>query len=152
MKKEKIIAIVIMLVLTVTTGLVVASDHEKMNLSDTNIKEAIEEARITLPFEEETEKNGLPPVPNPFMITTLHNDWNMIGYPNQGSIHLTMLAVIHNDTIYTWTEACEQQIVLCFVYNWDREQQWYVFVDEIEGGYGYWMFSYYDDCEIWSLY
>lgn len=151
MKNKKITAIFVMLVLTVATGLAVASGNEKITISDEDLKQAIEDARMTLPFEKEEVGNEIPPLPNPFMITDLKEGWNMMGYPNQGTVDIDVLAVIYNDTVYTWTEAWQQDIILRFVYEWDRDLHHYDVVDEIEGGYGYWMWAYFD-CELWSLY
>lgn len=144
MKNKKIIAIGIMLVLTVTTSLVGANENE--------FETSIENTRVTLPFEKGKTGGDIAPLPPPFMITTLQYDWNMIGYPNRGSILLDMIYVIHNGTIYTWQDACEQMIVIPHVYGWDRDIQYYEAVDHLEAGFGYWMFSYYDDVELWSLY
>lgn len=127
MKNKKIITIGIMLMLTVTAGLVVASAEEKI------------------------DEGTLPPLPNPFMITELKEGWNIIGYPNQGTISKYDISIIYNNETYNWTKAVNDWIIINFIYDWDQEHQWYVFVDNIEGGYGYWMFSYFN-CELWSLY
>lgn len=127
MKNKKIIAIGIMLMLSVTAGLVVASAEEKI------------------------DEGTLPPLPNPFMITELKEGWNIIGYPNQGTISKYDISIIYNDETYNWTEAVNQMIIIHFIYSWNNEKRYYDFSDELEGGYGYWMFSWHD-CELWSLY
>lgn len=123
-----------MLMIAATTGFVVASDYEQ-----------------PFKFNDIENTSTIPPLPNPVMITTLSEGWNMIGYPSQGEINLESLAVIVNETIYNWTEAWQQDIILRFVYTYDRDLQHYIVVDNLLSGYGYWMWAY-ETCELWSLY
>jgi len=38
----------------------------------------------------------------------------------------------------------DNNIILGFIYSWSRSTQTYILSDELDPGYGYWMYAYYD--------
>jgi hypothetical protein len=77
-------------------------------------------------------------------IVPLAIGWNLISIPFLGWIEKNNITVIGNSSIYIWSEAVNDSIILDFVYYWDSDTQQYFTTDELFGIYGYWMYSYYD--------
>ncbi len=84
------------------------------------------------------------------LITSLHKFWNVIGLPFTTSIVKEDLIIHYNVTDYSWYEATtdnneeEEPLILGFIYEWNRGTQSYVLSDDIEPGFGYWMYAYYE--------
>ena len=74
-------------------------------------------------------------------ITDLSIGWNLIGYPFNVSVGLEDLNVLYDDTIYTWSQAVEADIIIPFVFYWNTNIQNYDFAEDLEPGLGYWIYS-----------
>ena len=77
-------------------------------------------------------------------ITALQQRWNIIGLPYNTSVNKQNLTINYNGTDYTWQQAVNSNIILGFIYGWDRNTQNYMISEDLDPGYGYWMYAYYD--------
>jgi len=77
-------------------------------------------------------------------ITALKQKWNIIGLPYKTSVAKENLTIYYNGVNYTWQEAVNNYIILGFIYGWDRNTQSYIISDDLDPGYGYWMYAYFD--------
>ncbi len=83
-------------------------------------------------------------------ITSLQQFWNVIGPPFNTSIAKEDLIINYNGTNYSWYEATTdnneegEPLILGFIYGWNRSTQSYVLSDDIDSGFGYWMYAYYE--------
>jgi VCBS repeat-containing protein len=76
-------------------------------------------------------------------ITQLKTKWNIVSVPFNQSVDKSDLIVSYDSVNYTWEEAVNNNIVLEFIYNWDRnDPQHYELTDILEPGYGFWIYSY----------
>jgi len=78
---------------------------------------------------------------------SLNSSWNLVSLPFNESYDKTDIIVSYGGSDYTWGDAVSGNIILDFVYDWDRIDQHFNLVDILEPGYGYWMYAYYD-CEL----
>jgi len=78
---------------------------------------------------------------------TLEKKWNLISLPFNESINKNEIVVRNNSVDYYWSDAVSEGIVLGFFYGWNRIGQSYSTIDNLEPGYGYWMYAYYN-CEL----
>jgi len=77
-------------------------------------------------------------------LTYLLNGWNIMGLSCNTSVAKGDL-IIHNNSIdHSWDEAIENNIILGFIYGWNRTDWMYELSDDFDPGYGYWMYAYYD--------
>jgi len=84
-------------------------------------------------------------------ITTMLDKWNFVSLPFNQSITKDDLMIINNSIEYNWTEAYTAGAILPFIYDWNRTSQSYPGdTSTLEPGYGYWMYSYYDNVEVWA--
>ena len=74
------------------------------------------------------------------VITELQTGWNLISTPI--AINKTELYVYYNDSIYTFNESVSGQILLRFIYGWNRVNQQYFFAEILYPGEGYWIYAY----------
>jgi len=80
-------------------------------------------------------------------IKNLQTRWNFVSLPFNQSIGKNKLRVKYNGIEYSWQEAVNNNIVLGFIYQWNRTNQNYELTDTLQPGEGYWMFAY-SDCEL----
>ena len=59
-------------------------------------------------------------------ITVLQQNWSIMGLPYNTSQAKEDLIIRNNSIDYTWLEAVDNNIVLGFIYGWDRTSQTYV--------------------------
>ena len=87
---------------------------------------------------------------NNLQITNLNPKWNIISIPFNQSVSKSNLFVKYNGVDYTWQEAVSNNIILGFIYSWNRSiPQHYELISTLKPGYGYQMYAYYD-CELWA--
>ena len=77
-------------------------------------------------------------------ITDLLTNWNIVGLPDDESVHKENLTVYYNETEYTWQEAVNNTIILGFSYEWNETNQNYEITDMLKPGGGCWMYAYYN--------
>ena len=77
-------------------------------------------------------------------ITNLKTNWNLMGLPYETTLPVANSHIFYSGTTYTWADAVTNQIVLGFVYGWDRNNQIYTLETSFHPGYGYWMYAYHD--------
>jgi len=77
-------------------------------------------------------------------LTTLQQNWNIMGLPYNQTLTKGDLIVRYNGGNYTWDQAVQNNIILGFIYGWDRTNQIYTLSDDFDPGCGYWMYAYYD--------
>jgi hypothetical protein len=75
-------------------------------------------------------------------ITSIHENWNIIGSPLDQSVAKADLIVEYNGYPYSWSDAVTAGYISDFIFGWDRNTQSYTFSDSLEPGYSYWIFSY----------
>lgn len=78
------------------------------------------------------------------LITELQKKWNIIGLPYNTYLVKEDVIIRNNSINYTWQEAVDEDIILDFIYSWNRTSQTYIISDTFNPGYGYWMYAYYD--------
>jgi len=79
----------------------------------------------------------------------LYPDWNFVSLPFNQSINKTDIIVKYNGYYYTWQEAVANDIILGFIYDWNRYTQNFNLVDSLRPGFGYWIYAYHN-CELWA--
>ena len=77
-------------------------------------------------------------------VTDLSYRWNLIAIPFNQSVNKTDFIIRYNGSDYSWQEAVNNDIIVDFIYEWDRSTQKYEMVDTLSPGFGYWMYAYHD--------
>ena len=88
-----------------------------------------------------------------FNIKNLYSDslvshWNLIGLPFNETVDKIDLIIVNNSILYSWEDAVDNDIILGFIYGYNRSSDSYEVVDSLIPGYGYWLFAY-QACDIW---
>jgi parallel beta-helix repeat protein len=83
-------------------------------------------------------------------VTNLDSKWNFFSLPFNQTVIKTNISVIYNGSEFTWVEAVNQNIIVAQIYEWNRTNQNYDWVDILTPGHGYWMYSY-EDCELRAI-
>jgi len=81
---------------------------------------------------------------NDSFITLLQQNWNIMGLPYNISVAKENLIINYSGVDYTWQQAIDNDIILGFVYDWDRNTQNYILSDDLDPGFGYWMYAFHD--------
>jgi len=84
-------------------------------------------------------------------LTSLSSKWNIISPPYNQSIAKNDIIVWCNGTSYSWQNAVSNNIILGFIYKWNRDNQNYIITDNLTPGDGHWMYAYHD-CDLWNRY
>jgi len=71
-------------------------------------------------------------------------NWNLISIPFNESVDKADIIVTYDNTNYSWNDAVTNNIVLDFIYYWNRTNQNYDIINILEPGYGYWVYAYHD--------
>ena len=91
------------------------------------------------------------PLMHPYcLISELSDGWNFISLPVNLSSEKTNTLISHNEYFYNWSDAMSNNLLLPFIFGWNRAAQSYQFDDTLIPGYGYWVYAY-DDCELWTF-
>jgi hypothetical protein len=77
-------------------------------------------------------------------ITDLKQNWSLMGIPFNTTLHKENLTIRCNNTDYTWDQAVTNNIIIQYIYAWDRVDKFYIVTDYLDPTYGYWMFAYHD--------
>jgi len=85
---------------------------------------------------------------NTIQICELFSSWNFVSIPFNNSINKTDVIVSVNQSIYSWQEAVDNNIVLDYIYQWNRSIQNYEFTVTLSTGNGYWVYAY-TNCTLW---
>jgi len=80
-------------------------------------------------------------------VVSLSANWNKMSLPFNQSVNKTDIIVSYSGTNYTWDEAASSNIILNFIYGWNRIGQNYELIDTLNPGYAYWVWAYYD-CDL----
>ena len=80
-------------------------------------------------------------------IIDIKDNWNLISLPFNESIDKADIIVSHDGTNYSWNDAVTNNIVLNFVYYWNRLNHNYEIKNTLDPGYGYWIYAY-QDCDL----
>jgi len=75
---------------------------------------------------------------------SLNESWNLISLPVNESISKTDIVISYNGDNYIWQDAIDNNIILGFIYGWNKIDQGYDFIDILQPGEGYWMYAYLD--------
>ena len=79
-----------------------------------------------------------------FNLILLKTNWNLISLPFNESVNKANIIVSYDNTNYSWNDAVTNNIVLNFIYYWNKTNQNYQLKDILEPGYGYWVYAYHD--------
>jgi len=91
------------------------------------------------------------PLINPWRwinITILEDGWNFMSIPFNKSIDKTITNISYNNTNYNWSDAVTAEIINEYVFGWNRSSQSYIFADNFDPGYGYWLYAH-EVCELY---
>ena len=80
-------------------------------------------------------------------ITDLSVEWNLIGLPSDEPVAKENLTVMFNGTIYNWSDAVFNNIVLDFIYGWNASGQTYETTELLLTGKAYWLYAY-ENCRL----
>ena len=87
-------------------------------------------------------------------ITNLSQGWNFVSLPFQLpefaqliSKNQLKIKAIGGIMTYDWPTAVSAGLISDYLFGWNRATQSYIFANEMEPGYGYWMYAY-DDCKV----
>ncbi len=79
-----------------------------------------------------------------YFVENLSTGWNFVSPPLNSTLLKNDLLIRYNEFLYEFDEG----FINNFIFGWNRLNQYYTFADNLEPGYGYWMFSY-ENCELW---
>ena len=88
-----------------------------------------------------------------YSFVNLSNGWNLVSIPYNSSVLKDELFIHHNDSLYSWSAACSylnptnSPILNEYVFGWNRVGGYYQFENDINSGYGYWLYAY-QDCQL----
>jgi len=82
-------------------------------------------------------------------IENLSFEWNFVSTPFNQTINKTYIIFSYNDSYHKWQDACNDSIILGFIYSWNRSSQSYLTTDVLSNGYGYWIYAY-EECSLWA--
>lgn len=85
------------------------------------------------------------PEPNPSAEIDLKIGWNLISIPLDYVVYINDSYILFDNITYSWIEACDNRMVMIFLYSWDADNQMYALSDKFEPGMGYWIYSF-EDC------
>lgn len=74
-------------------------------------------------------------------ITTLEENWNVVGSSYCESFLKGDITVHYNGADHSWTTAVNDGIITDFVFGWDRSTQSYTFAGTMENGEAYWVYA-----------
>ena len=77
-------------------------------------------------------------------ITSIVEKWNIIGVPDVQSLDKNNITIEYNDMEYSWNEAVSNILINDFLFGWDTFNQSYIFSEDIDPGYAYWMYAYHN--------
>ena len=89
--------------------------------------------------------------------TNLTNGWNLVSPPFNQSVSKSDLIIKYNNYYYSWSQATSSSnptgtpIINQYIFGWNRVGQSYNFANSLDPGYGYWFYSYQNNCEIWAI-
>jgi len=83
-------------------------------------------------------------------ITSLKENWNIVGLPNNIPENKSDILVNYDGIDYSWSDAVSSGIINDNIFGWNDVGQGYTFSDMFEPGYAYWMYTYYD-CTLYCL-
>jgi len=81
-------------------------------------------------------------------IENLSFEWNFVSTPFNQTVNKTDIIFCYNDSFHIWQDACNDSVVLGFIYNWNRSSQNYLTTNVLYPGFGYWLYAY-DTCSLW---
>ncbi|MFA5102634.1 MAG: DUF2341 domain-containing protein [Candidatus Thermoplasmatota archaeon] len=77
----------------------------------------------------------------------IQSRWNIIAMPFNKALIKTDINISYNGTEYTWDQAVSNNIILGFIYGWNRTGNSYQLDNTLEPGNGYWLWAYHP-CEL----
>ena len=77
-----------------------------------------------------------------------YNQWRLVSLPINTVVIKYDVRIINDTNNYSWTEAVNNNIILTFLYGWNRTYGYYDTVESFSPYQGYWMF-FYEDYELW---
>jgi len=92
-------------------------------------------------------------VPGDNHVTLLDVEWNLVGVPSETDVSKTSLRVQYEGLWRYWDSAVSMGVILDFVYDWDRDNQYYGISDDpgtFVSGFGYWVYAY-EGCALKQL-
>ena len=78
------------------------------------------------------------------LITDLLFEWNLVGLPDNKNVHKENITVYYNEEEYTWQQAVSNNIILDYVYLWDKIDQNYKISDYLVSEKACWMYAFVD--------
>jgi len=91
-------------------------------------------------------------------ITNMSKGWNIVSPPFNQSVSKTNLIIKYGGYYYSWSQATTSgnptgsPIINQFVFGWQRTTpQMYIFASSLDPGYGYWVYSYQNNVELWAI-
>jgi len=91
--------------------------------------------------------NGVNTSLNDNLITDAKFGWNIIGLPDNKTIDKENLIIFHNNTNIDWQEAVDNNIILDFIYGWNKTNQNYKESGSLHECQAYWLYAY-EECRI----
>lgn len=85
--------------------------------------------------ELKTKNINVKPIGN---ITNIRSNWNLVSIPNDKPLNKTDILV--NDT--SWSDAVSDDWVSDFIFEWNRNGQYYDFCEILTPGHAYWLYAY----------
>ena len=75
-------------------------------------------------------------------ITSLSEDWNVVGCPQNNEVSKSMIEVTQDGSVYSWQDAVNAGILNEYVFGWNSLSQSYTFSDVFTPGSAYWMYTF----------
>jgi hypothetical protein len=74
--------------------------------------------------------------------------WYIISIPVSNPVLKADLIIEYNGSSYSWDDAVTGGLIDYSVFGWDRSMQCYGTMNSLDGGFGYWLFTYRDGINI----